>query len=322
MKAVEEARRGLLGSPRLLLLMHRNPDGDTIGSALGLGHLLRALGRDVRWACPDPIPPQYRGLPGAAEIGLTRACEPEGETLVALDCADLERTALPVAWGIPVKLNIDHHPTNTRYAEVNWVDPRAAAVGELIVRLAKRARWPVTPPVATCLYAAIMTDTGSFRHENTTSASLKSAASLVRAGASPHGLAEMLYEAKREAALRLLARALASFKRSAGGGVAYMTLTASDFAACDADEADSEGIVNYACGVAGIRVGLLFMEGKDGSVRVGLRSRPDIDVSAVASELGGGGHPRAAGCTVPGPLAQAIPAVLALASAAASEEER
>jgi len=296
-----------------LLFTHIQPDGDTLGSALGLGLALRDFGKKVTVVRTDPVPEIYLFLPGVGEMQDWRQVQGDFRVGVLLDCADPERIgeARELLPKLPVVVNIDHHGTNSRFGHYNYVEPQAAAVGEQVYELLHVLSAPLSPAAATCLYTAILTDTGSFRYESTSAKTLRVAAALVEAGAKPAEVAEKAFETRSLSSLRLLGRALNGLELSADGRIAWMSLSREDMAWAGAAEAETEGLINYARSVQGVEVALLFRATPENKIRVSLRSRHWVDVSQVAASFGGGGHPRAAGCTLSLPLKEAQQQVLA-----------
>jgi bifunctional oligoribonuclease and PAP phosphatase NrnA len=217
-----------------------------------------------------------------------------------------------------VVVNIDHHPDNRRYGHVNWVDATAAATGEMVYELLTALRVPLTPAIATNLFTAIHTDTGSFRYSNVTTRTFTTAAALVAAGARPELVSQSLYEQRAPDALRWLGVALARVEVSEDGQMAWLALPAE---AVPERIVESEELVNYPRSVASVRVACLLRE-LDGSVKVSLRGKGDVDVQRIAAQFGGGGHVNAAGCTVPGPLPEAKRAVLAAVRRAVDGADR
>jgi phosphoesterase RecJ-like protein len=293
---LEALRRG----HRFLTVLHENPDGDSLGTAFGLAIGLASLGKEVIVAGGDPLPPAYSFLPGSDSL-----VSPEGaigpfDVAILPDCAAIDRTGAvrPLVEACPVVLNIDHHGTNDGFGTVAWVDPAASAAGELAYHLLSALGVTLTPDVATCLYTAIITDTGSFHYDSTSPQGLEIAAALVRAGANPAALATKLYETRSESSLRLLSRALDTLELSPQRKVAWVTLTPADFATAGAPDSESDGIINYPRQIEGVEVALFFKAVGPNLVRVGFRSRGRVDVAALAARFGGGGHAKASGCLI------------------------
>ncbi|MCL6450856.1 MAG: bifunctional oligoribonuclease/PAP phosphatase NrnA [Acetobacteraceae bacterium] len=304
------ARRRALGVLRraesFLLLLHESPDGDSVGSTLGLALGLGRLKKRVVTAGVDPLPEQYRFLPGADLVQPWPQVGGSYDAAVLIDCGDLARVGPPqrVREAARLVLNIDHHPTNTGFGDINLVDPAAPAAGGIVYDLLRGLRVDPTAEMATCLYAALLTDTGSFRYENTSAPALALGAELVRLGADPGLVAMEVYETKPLSHLRLLQGALKTLRTSPDGRVAWMRVTPGMMAEAGATDGETEGLVNYARMVEGAEVGILFREVGGGRVKISLRSRRHVDVGRLAAEFGGGGHARAAGFWLAGDLAQ------------------
>lgn len=307
------AARLIAEAQRILFFLHVSPDGDSIGSTLGMVRALRQAGKEAVIVGVDPVPRIYQFLPGWDTLFVPwDQVEGEWDLACLLDCGDLERVgaALPVVQKARRVLNVDHHSTNTGYGEYNYLDFRAAAVGELAYRLLRELSLPVDEETATCLYTSIVADTGGFRYDSTSPETHRIAAELIEAGARPYEVASAIFENESVARLALLSRVLATLQVDPSGKIAWLQLTRSMLEQSGARDEDAEGIVNYARSVAGVEVGILFRETPEGAVRVGLRSRRVVDVGEVARQFGGGGHARAAGCTVQGTLAEAVERVV------------
>lgn len=316
--------RALLARPsgEVLLLGHANPDGDQLGSLLGLGLALAEAGWSLIMAGPHPVPEPLRFLPGAALFQPWTAPKGPFDLVVVCDCPDPERTGalLEGARGSATQVaNIDHHPDNKRYGTVNWVEATASATGEMIYDLIEAAGLPMTPDVATNLFTAIHTDTGSFRYSNTSAKALRTAAELVGRGADPARVAARLYEARRPESLALLGRLLQRVEVSPDGLVAWLAIPAGS-----SPEAflEAEDLVIYPRSIGSVKVGILLKETGDGRVKVSLRGKGEVAVNAIAARFGGGGHVNAAGCTVAGSLEEATAEVLRAVSEALGQPPR
>jgi phosphoesterase RecJ-like protein len=296
----------LRSNQRFLVTTHHRPDGDALGSALACYHALAAQGKRVEVVAGGAVPAHYAFLPGVAVVrpGASRA---PFEVLLAVDCDGADRMAVgpQVAARAPLTISIDHHATAEPFGDLRYLDPSAAAAGELIYYLLGDLGAPITPEIATCLYCAIATDTGFFRFVNTTARALAVCAELVRAGADPAEIAVKAYEEKSINALALLGRALERARLHADGQIIATCLAPADFAATGASHADTEGIIDRLKFVRGVRVAALLREVRDNEVYVSLRSTDGTNVAVVAARFGGGGHAVAAGCIVPGPLDEA-----------------
>lgn len=310
---------------RFLLTSHANPDGDAIGSELGLARVLRALGKSAWIWNRDVVPPLYQPLPGAERIHV--GTEPPAgfpddfDAVIVLECPDPERTGLGPAIAAVPMLNIDHHLGNQLYGAVNWVDSAAPAVGEMVHRLAIDLHATIDPDTATLLYLTLASDTGGFRFSNAGVRAFEAAASLVRLGAQPERVAEWLYESQPVGSVRLLGEMLASLTLHDEGRVASVELTRAMFVRAGAAPGDSEGLIDTPRSVAGVQATLLLKETDDGRLKVSMRSRGAVDVERIARAHGGGGHRNAAGCTVDGSIGE-VRSTFVAELAAALEEGR
>jgi phosphoesterase RecJ-like protein len=284
---------------RFLLSSHVSPDGDSIGSALGLARVLRGMGKGALIWMSDPVPGVYAGLPGVDRVHV--GPEPPGgfperfDAIVALECPSLDRSGLDQhLTGLPV-LNIDHHLGNQHYGDVNWVDTAAPSVGEMIYRLARGLNTALDAETANLLFMTIVTDTGGFRFSNATDAAFEASAQLVREGARPDLVAQRIHENRPAAALRLLAEVLATLELHHEGRIATVLLTREMMARAGADPSHGEGLVDYPRKIAGVQAVALVRERADGKAKVSLRSRGEADVEKIARAHGGGGHQNAAG---------------------------
>jgi phosphoesterase RecJ-like protein len=306
------------GAPRILLSLHVRPDGDSVGSSVAVARALTALGHRAAVAAPDPVPAMLRFLdPEGACVPPAAAAGPWDLALL-LDCADLERLgqAAPLVRAAPAVVNIDHHASNTRYGTWNLVDERRGACAELALELIDRLGAPLDPGMATALFAALATDTGSFRYPATTAETLGAAARVRAVGADLDTICREIWEHRSLASLRVLASALATLTVEAGGRLAWVAVTPEALASGGGDPEATEGLVDYPRTVPGVEVAAVFVAEGPEETRVSLRSRGSVDVSALCARFGGGGHPRAAGCTVRGAPVEARERVLAALRAA------
>ena len=292
----------LARADRLIVVTHENPDGDALGSMLGLTRALRGLGKDVvMYLSGDgPLPAEYRFL-DLSDLARTLPDDTEERVLVAVDCASERRIgpepdALTRAKQI---VDIDHHHDNTRFGSANVIVADASSTAEIIRDVLRGLGVELTPEIAEPLYVGLVTDTGRFQYSNTTSKSLRLAAELVDAGADVHDVFRYVYESVQFAKLKLLARALERAQVYEGGRLVISYLLKGDFDAVGAEEPYSEGIIDYLRAVEGSEMVALIREPPrdDGPTRrVSLRSSDEaIDVSAIARGSGGGGHTQAAG---------------------------
>jgi phosphoesterase RecJ-like protein len=299
---------------RVLITSHSAPDGDAIGSELGMLELVERTGGVARVVNRDPHPASLAFLPGLDRItvaqGLPAGFATAFDLAVVLECPGLDRPGFGGLEKLPL-LNIDHHLANERYGALDFVDEEAPAVGELVLAMAAAAGIEVSPSMATCLYTALVTDTGDFRYSNATPRAFAAAARLVTVGARPHVIAESLHEHVPERVVRLTAAALSTLELLAGGRLALITCDRAMVAATGARPEDTESLINIPRGIDGVQAAVLIKDFANGGVRVSLRSRGDLDVQSVAREFGGGGHRNAAGCTIALPPEQARQALLA-----------
>jgi phosphoesterase RecJ-like protein len=286
------------------MLGHVHPDADVLGTLLALGLALEARDWSVVYGGPHPSPDLLAFLPGVDRYRTLDRLDGRFDVAVLTDCPNPQRTEGLIDQArdaAQVVVNIDHHPDNRRYGHVNWIDVTAAATGEMVYELLTALRVPLTPAIATNLYTAIHTDTGSFRYSNVTARTFTIAAALVAAGARPELVSESLYERRAPDALHWLGEALARVEVSEDGRVGWLALSADSI---PERIVESEELVNYPRSVASVRVACLLRE-LNGTVKVSLRGKGDVDVQKIAAQFGGGGHVNAAGCTVPGPLPEA-----------------
>ncbi|MGQ9475870.1 MAG: DHH family phosphoesterase [Actinomycetota bacterium] len=298
---LETVRRAMEECAVVCISSHVNPDGDGLGSLLGLTLVLQELGKTVYSALPRPeqYPPQYLFLPGRPLL-LRPEELPEGADLfVALDCSNLERLEglKSRAQGAGTLVNIDHHEDNRLFGDLNLVDPGASSTCELVFRVARAAGWRLTPEVATCLYTGLVTDTGRFRHHNTTPEALAVASELAREGADLPLISREVYESQSLSYTRLMGRALERAQVLEDLGLVYSYITQRDLVETGASLPETEDLIDHLRTVRGTRVAALLKELEDGRVRVSLRSRDGSEVGPVARALGGGGHANAAGYT-------------------------
>jgi phosphoesterase RecJ-like protein len=295
-----------------VLLTHVHPDGDALGSTLGMAAVLRAMGKSVIVAHEEEMPERFSFLPGIGEVLRIEDVKRRFRVAVSLDCADRKRLGKAVQLLEPEMelLNIDHHVTNDRFGTCNLVDPEASATCQIVCELARLLSVPLQGDVATCLYTGLFTDTGGFRYSNTTAGVLRLAADMIEQGLNPYPIVERAVEMVTKPQLRLLAGALAGLQTAAGGQVAYISVSREMLQQAGATVEDTQELVNYPRNLEGVEVGVMFREEDAGQIKVSLRSKYRIDVSRIASRFGGGGHPRAAGCTVDGSLDEVVKQVL------------
>jgi phosphoesterase RecJ-like protein len=298
----------------VLISVHRNPDGDALGSQLALLRALEMLGKRAAVHNLDPVPEIYRFLPGAERITSGREVSGAYDAFVVLD-SDPPRTGL-FNGGYPSRtlINIDHHVTNPREWPLTWLDADATATGEMIYRLVRRLGAPLDRDLALCLYTAIFTDTGSFRYSNTTPESMRIAATLLDAGADPWLVTENVYESFAYRRIRLLGHVLAGIERTPDGSCAWVVVSDDLYRLTGTSAEDTDNFVNFVRSVKGVEVAVLFRQTGPEQYKVSLRSKGRVDLTGLARSLGGGGHRNAAGGVLDGTYASVRDRVIAAAS--------
>lgn len=320
-KQFKKAAQAIQDAHKVVLACHVNPDGDTLGCILALAHALCPLGKEVTLLSSDGVPDIYRWMPGAEwiETGTERR---DFDLAIVCDAGALDRVGrsiMPVVESAPRVMDIDHHVADGTFGDVQLLNSGAAATAELVWSLileldALTEKDLLTREMATCLMTGIITDTGSFRFLNVTPRTFLMAAQLQRLGALPAPIAELVFENRSYASLKLLGRALDSLQTTPDGKIAWAHVQANDFAELDAADVDTEGIVNHVRAVKTAMIGILFREVPGKKVRISLRGREGADVNKIAQVFGGGGHKLAAGCSLEPPLADVESAVLAEAA--------
>jgi phosphoesterase RecJ-like protein len=281
---------------------HIRPDGDCVGSQLGLAMALKNEGKKVLCWNEDPLPQKYEFLD---RDGLFQKPRPghQFDCVVATDAASYERLGKvgPCVTDRKLLINIDHHESNTRFGDLNWVSAREPSTGELIFRLLKIAKWPVTKPIADALFAAVSTDTGSFQYSTTRPGTFHTAAELVRRGANLAKICDEVYESYPLSRARLLRHVYSHFRLTHQNQIAWFWLRKADFARAGAESNDSEGLIDHIRAIAPVVVACVFEELGPELTRLSLRSKSgEVNVNDIAAQFGGGGHPAAAGARIPG----------------------
>lgn len=303
--------RVLREKDRFLVACHENPEGDAIGSELALALALRKMGKTATVLNADPVPANLLFLPGAGTVVFAEDGS-KYDVAVVVDCGSPERTGRvgQELRKCPLLINIDHHRTNGDLGELALVDPDAAATGLLIHRVLSAMGYEIGLDVATNIYVAVLTDTGSFHYGSSSPEAFEVAGEMVRRGVDPWAVAEQVYETQSAHRLRLLGRVLDSLEVSADGRVACISTMREDLREFASGKDALEGFINYPRSIVGVEVAVSFREEEGGVFRVSFRSKGRVDVCAVAARFGGGGHRNAAGCTVPGTLADVKKRVL------------
>ncbi len=301
MKELALAASAISGAETIGISSHVNPDGDSIGSLLGLAMLLQAAGKRTFPCFPEPwkYPPQYTFLPGRELLIEPAALEEGLELFVALDCSNPERLG-PLqerAESAGMLLNIDHHEDNRLYGGINLVDESASSTSELVYKAGKAAGFPMSPDIATCFYTGVVTDTGRFQHRNTSPGTFITASQLAAAGADIFQVVKEVYGNQSLSYTRILGRVLQRIEVLEEYEFAYSFITQRDLAETGAVLPETEDLIDHMRSLRGTRVVALLKELADGKVRVSLRSRDGFEVGPIARRLGGGGHAMAAGYT-------------------------
>ena len=287
---------------RLLISVHKNPDGDALGSQLALMLALEKSNKTVVAQNIDPVPEIYRFLPASSRIKTGSTVEGRYDAILVLD-ADPPRTGLfDGNYPADTRINIDHHITNPAEWPLTWLAPSASATGEMVYELIQRLGIPMDREIALCLYTAIFTDTGSFRYSNTTPKSMRIAADLIEAGADPWLVTENVYESFAYRRIKLLGNVLAGVERTEDGRIAWVVVTEELFRRFGASSEDTENFINFVRSTKGVEVAILFRQTAALQYKISLRSKGRVDLSGLAQSLGGGGHKNAAGSTVDGTL--------------------
>ncbi|MBM3288648.1 MAG: bifunctional oligoribonuclease/PAP phosphatase NrnA [Candidatus Hydrogenedentes bacterium] len=299
---------------RFVVTSHVSPDGDAIGSVLGIAHLLRGMGkRDVTCVLEDPVPRVYTWLDGADAIVTPDRAGGPFDTAVLIDAhaGDRSGRSAAVLNGADTFVVIDHHLVERADGHVKWVDPTYAAAGEMVYDLFMRGGVPLTKAAAECIYTAQTTDTGSFRYSNTTARSHRIASVLMDAGIDIRAITERVIDTMSRGKYGLLQRVLGRIQFGAGGTVAHAAIYANDLAETGALPEDTDGLINYLRNIEGVRVAMIFREAKDGKTKVSFRTQADLNAADICRAFGGGGHAVAAGATLEGTIAEARGKVLA-----------
>lgn len=310
----QELFRVIESKNSFVVTCHVNPDGDAIGSLLAIGFVLKRLGKQVELVCSEGVPSVYLFLEGNELIKKGRDHSVTPEVLILVDCAEKDRCAIePEIWNLPglTVINIDHHITNTGFGNLNLIDSQAGATGEVLYRLFNDVGITLNRAIATALYTAVATDTGFFRYSNTSAFTLELASLLVKEyGVEPAKIAEQVHDQKSFNSIRLLGEVLCTLKVGIGGKVAWMVMDQPMLNHFQVENEETESFVNYARSIEGVEIGILFKELRPNEIKLSWRSSVAVDVSKLAAYFGGGGHARAAGCTINGPVDQVVKDVL------------
>jgi phosphoesterase RecJ-like protein len=301
-KIIDRILDAVRESKTFCVVGHIRPDGDCVGSQLGLTLALQSEGKKVVCWNEDCLPQKYKFLDPDRLFQKPKAGQ-KFDCVIAADCASLERFG-KVGRHIArrkIFINIDHHESNTRYADVNWVSAREPSCGELIYRLLKVARWPITRPIADCLFTAISTDTGSFQYSTTRPGTFHAGAELVTRGANLAKICDEVYQSYPLSRARLLKHIYSRFRLTHGDRIGWFWLKKIDFARTGAESADTEGLIDHIRAIEPVVIACVFEEIEPELTRISLRSKSDrVNVNEIAAQFGGGGHPAAAGARIAG----------------------
>lgn len=298
-------------SGRVAVLSHKDADGDTLGSALAMGHVLKAMGKSVDVRVPQPVPANYGFLPGYEMVNQQQDGAAT-DLVVAMDASNLERLSDvlgDVPEGTPI-VNIDHHVSNSMFGTVNLVVPAACSTAEVTYDLLQSWGVEITPEVATNLYVGVLTDTGGFRHDNTTERTLQIAAQLVHLGANPADIAERVYKSQKLSTVKLMALVLGTIGFDCDDRLVHASVSQELLRRAGAQMDETEGLVDMLQSVEGLELAILLKEIKPDLTKISIRSRGRANANILASVFGGGGHERAAGAEIQMPIPEATKAVL------------
>lgn len=306
---------------KFLITSHINPEGDSIGSQVAMAALLKRLGKDSAILNDSPVPHLLRFIKGTENVLKEMPHDFNYQAVIILDSPDLTRIGRVSEYlkKDSVIINIDHHVSNINFGKFNWVEPELSSAGEMVYELFKAFKVKINPDEAMALYAAIMTDTGSFRYSNTSSRTHRIAAELIDIGVKPYEMHTKIYETGSVQDTNLLGEALQTMKLTDDGKIAWLWVTKEMLKKTKASLEGTEGIINFARSIDGVEIAILFREtGTEDRIKVSFRSKGRVDVNKLAASFGGGGHPTASGCTVFGKIEEVEKKVLEKAKEIAS----
>ena len=290
---------------KFLITSHINPEGDAIGSQVAMASLLKKLGKESAMLDDSPVPNLLQFMKGTEHILKEMPNDFNYQAVIILDSPDLARIGRVSEYikKDSVIINIDHHISNVNFGKFNWVEPEFSSAGEMVHDLFKAFKVKITLDEAIVLYAAIMTDTGSFRYSNTSSKTHRITAELIDIGVEPYDMHTKIYETSSIQDTNLLGESLQTMKLTDDGKIAWLWVTKEMLKKTKASLEGTEGIINFARSIGGVEIAILFREtGTEDKVKVSFRSKGEVDVNKLAAEFGGGGHPTASGCTVFGKI--------------------
>lgn len=289
------------GRQRFVISSHSRPDGDAIGSSLAMAYALRAMGKDAVVVHADPAPPPLMQFVGVPEITIATSVEGSFDAAIIMECGDLGRTGVSGLDRFFV-INIDHHPGNTGYGQLQWFDAKAAACAEMVFDLVKALGVPLLVEIATHVYVAILTDTGSFHYSHISPRTFDICRETLEAGVDPVLVARNVYDSNNMGRLKLFGAVLNAMQIDATGRIAIVYVDHEMARAAGGTYEDTEGLINLPLTVKEVLAVVFFKQIEGDEYRISMRSKGDIDISAVAKKYGGGGHKNAAGCAATGPI--------------------
>ncbi|MDD3626246.1 MAG: bifunctional oligoribonuclease/PAP phosphatase NrnA [bacterium] len=287
-----------------IILAHTNPDGDAVASVLAMGLILHQLDKKFTMVLPDPVPREYLFLPGVSDIEITRELPENIETLIILDCGDVKRIkffsdAIEKAKTV---INIDHHYSNNGYGDLSFIDQESSSVTEILFELFEYHNYPLTREIAICLYTGILTDTGSFKQENSTAKCHFIVSKLLKFQIKPNEIYSIVYEQFTFNQFKLLELGLSTLEMFEDNSIAVIHFDNEMFLKTETQYTDVSEFINFIRLIKDLKVAVICKQMKSGDFRVSMRSKSKIDVSKIAFSFGGGGHPQAAACTIPGKI--------------------
>ncbi|MHB8482099.1 MAG: DHH family phosphoesterase [Nitrospiria bacterium] len=317
-KIMDKAIRAIKKYQKFMVTTHCNPEGDALGSSLALALFLKQLGKNARVVIHDPIPYFLEFLPEKNVIFQSPAINERFDVICVCDCGDIARTGYFKNPGTGEKINypasevinIDHHVTNTNFGTINWIEGEAGATGEMIYDLIHAMKGVITPEIAAAIYTTIITETGSFHYSNTTPKMFRIAAECAEKGIDVNLIARGIFDTSSKGRLTLLAKVLNTLEVSHDGKIAVVSVTGEMFKQTGTTAEDTESFISFPRSIAGVEVAVLFRENNPAEYKVSLRAQEDLDVSQIAESFGGGGHKKAAGCTIQGILPEVKKKVL------------
>ncbi len=302
------------GNKKFVMVAHESPDGDSLGSAMAMAHILRKLKKDVE-VMTDMVPERYAYLPGVGEIKSTPPRDLAARIAMLFDTPTLGRlgSLQPLISRCTMLINIDHHVSNTRYGALNWVETKAASVGEQVYEILKLLKVKLDKKIAACLYTSIVTDTGKFQYANTTAHTHRFTADLLATGIDHQRITEYIYEDYPKEKLALLCGALETLKLECGGRVAWVVVNHGVLEKSGSSLEWADDVINHIRGIRGVEAAVVFKEAEQpGSYKISFRSRNPkiVDVNKIACKFGGGGHAAASGCNMSGSLNEVVEKVM------------